>query len=75
MSLQQNYVAISDWAHDALKRADEVLGRLTDEEVFALRSLIDDEAKVDQGKSQIVALIKDVVTIESAYRRSQGKKD
>lgn len=74
MSLQQNYVTICDWAHDALKRADEVLTRLTDEEIFALRGLIDEEAKSDQGKSQIVALIKDVVSIEAAYRRPQDKK-
>lgn len=68
MSVQQNYVRISNWLHDALKESDRILQELPNEELFQLQGLINEEAAADRGRSLTISLLKQVVDAEAAFR-------
>lgn len=69
MSLQRNYVEMCNWVDDALKEAEARLERLTAHEVLELQGLIDEEVQADGGRSLNLAVLKQVVDADAAYRR------
>lgn len=73
MSLQNNYVDICNWAHEALVASDKITQALSDDEIFAPQELVREEAKADAGRSLTILIIQAVIDADAAYRRVSSK--
>lgn len=54
--LEQDYLALCDWAHDAL-HAETLLARLSDENLLQLRGLVRNEAASCPGRPPVLIAI------------------
>jgi hypothetical protein len=73
MSLQNNYVNICNWAHEALVASDKITHTLSDDEIFELQELVREEANVDGGRSLTILIVQAVIDADAAFRRVSRK--
>lgn len=73
MSLQNNYVNICNWAHEALVASEKITHTLSDDEIFELQELVREEANVDGGRSLTILIVQAVIDADAAFRRVSRK--
>ena len=73
MSLQNKYLNICNWAHEALVASDKITHTLSDDEIFELQELVREEANVDGGRSLTILIVQAVIDADAAFRRVSRK--